>query len=57
MKRLNLTITTACAALLSLTASPSLAQTADSHAAPSHATGTPDVLTPEAQRRRLPISL
>jgi cytochrome c biogenesis protein CcmG/thiol:disulfide interchange protein DsbE len=54
MKRLNLPIATACAALLSLTASPSLAQSPDSHPAPAQAKGTPDVLTPQAQRKTAP---
>ena len=53
MKRLKLTITTACAALLSLTAPPSVAQVTGSHAQLAQA-GTPDVPTPRTQRKMAP---
>ena len=53
MKRPNFTILTACAALLLIGTSHSHAQRRRA-GAPSQATGTPDALTPDAQRRSAP---
>jgi peroxiredoxin len=54
MKLLNVTIAIVCAALLSLSIRPAAAQGAESHAVPTHAKGTPDVLTPLEQRKGAP---
>jgi peroxiredoxin len=54
MKLVNVAIATVCAALLSLTICPAPAQVAGSQAAPTHVTGTPDVLAPQEKRKEAP---